>query len=191
MTTPADLVVHPDDLARTLRIPLPLDGEVEWTLRQAILAVQSDVESHLGRPVTPRVYVESGVWPGGLGGQWPLAQDRVLSIVSAVPDVSADGYVYGTFTVTYLAGLDGRNDPDLAPIRRYVMAWAALDPSVAPHVPAARREITNVSVEGQSVGFRAVGGVDPATLPVEQRLPQLKGLDRWRLAGRRVFQRRG
>lgn len=192
MTTPDSppLVVHPDDLARRLRIPLPLDGDVEWDLRQAIADVQADVVAHLGRSITPETRVATGVWASA--GGWHLPDtEPVLSIVTAVPEADAWGHLTGRFTVTYTCGLDARTEAKYAPIRRYVMAWATVHDAVGAHVPSSRREITSVSVEGQSVTFKPVGGVDPATIPVEQRLPQLSSLDRWRIAGRRVFQRRG
>lgn len=176
-TPPA--LVHPDDLARRLGLDLPLTGDVSWALREAIAAVQSDVEVYLGRPLVAEKHVTTSVPPGtpytALPGQ------PVHAILSTVPDG------HGGYTVTYIAGPD-LSAAGLTAVRRYVLARAALDPDVTRLVPSGKREITSVSVEGQSVSFKPVGGVSIENLPPEQQVPQLTSLERYKRRG--VFQRR-
>lgn len=186
MTTPQPpaLAVHPDDLARRVGLDLPLDGEQEWTLREAIADVQAEVEAYLNRPIMPRVVVESGLWPG-YNDRFTLREPDVVGIDRVTADLR-DGFPTGTYTVTYRVGLDARNDPNLAAIKRYVLRRAMVHDSVAALVPVSKRQVNSVSVEGQSVSFAPAGGVE---VPAEQRIPQISSLERWKRRG--VFQRRG
>jgi hypothetical protein len=192
------LVVAVDDVARAMRLPLPLSADDSWRLSRAIQEAQFDVEAYLGRPITPTVYVEYGLWPIQGDIWWSLCHAPLIEVLSSVAE-TIDGQATGTFTVTYTAGLDAANDPQLAPIRRYVAAAAMASPMMIDAWRATRsdggRVVSSLSTEGQSVSFKYASPLDSsgagsgtATWPGSP--PRLDSLDRWRLAGRRVFQRR-
>lgn len=140
---PAGLVVSTEDVARDAGIALPLSAENRQRIVDAIREVQADVAGYLNQPITPTVYTEVGLYP--YAGGWALLHSPVVEIIAAEPDA------YGTYTVTYRAGLDAANDPRLASIRRYVRYHAGLIPDVQ---RAGRgREISSISVEGQSISY--------------------------------------
>lgn len=194
MTTPVPppLVVDPEVLARRLRVPLPLTEGQRWTLEQAIRDAQADMEAYLGRAITPRTYTETGVVCAFDGG-WQLTHHPVQSITSITPEPGPWGYPTSHYTIVYVAGLDTVSDPDLEPIRRMVRAHAAASPEVRTLLRRAglddERSIRSLSVEGQSVTY--IDESDESAYGPGQAgaLPSFTSCDRWRLAGRRVYQR--
>jgi hypothetical protein len=165
--------------------------------RQAIQAAledaHADVEAYLGQPVTPTQTSETGLFP--VGGGWLLTKEPVVRLLSATPETDLSGWPTGTFTVTYLWGLDAAADPELAPIRRYI-AWAAQnDPAVVSlwqeGQPDKGRVVQSAATEGQTVTYRYRTPTSVAATAGQQepKPPKLEDLDRWRVAGRRVFQR--
>jgi hypothetical protein len=189
-------VVTADEVARRLRLPLPLSDADRALLEDAVEDATADVEAYLGRPIRPQLATEAGVWPAH-DGHWLLQGWPLISVVSATAETDTSGYPLGTYTVTYLYGLDAADDPALAPIRRYVVAAAMNDPQVLmvwrQRVPETARTISSLSVEGQTVAYTpaTLGGGGAAGTQVPGALPNLKSLSRWRVAGRRVFQRPG
>lgn len=185
----ADLVVDPDEIARLLRIPLPLAEADHWVIEQAIRYAQVDVESYLGRPITVREFVEHG--REERCGGWRLSESPVLEIVSATPEPAPSC----TWTVTYRAGLDVPNDRRFAPIVRYVREhamWGELVQGLQRRLNLAdTRTAKSISVTGQSVTYERVHDSSAAKpgSGVPGSLPTLESLDRWRVRGRRVYQR--
>jgi hypothetical protein len=186
-------VVSADEVARRLRLQQPLTEDVRWAIDQAIWDAQADVEAYLGQPVTPTTFIETGLvaWPGG----WQLTNAPLISIVAVTAETDPDsGVPTGLYTVEYTAGIDAINDPTLAPIRRYVIAHAKYSPEVqlllAEESPAPARRVASLTAEGQSVTYEADPDTDsqPGS-GAPGALPLLSSLDRWRIAGRRVFQR--
>lgn len=190
-----DLAVSVQEVAQRAKLPLPLTVEARSAIRDALLDAQADVEAYLGRPITPRPVTETGKVPLGWG--WSLDQQPVTRVLSATPEVDpVTGAPTGTYTVTYLVGLDSRTDPTLAPVRRYVTAAALSAPALleARHAalgPGARvvRSVS-VSPESQSVSYEDVKLTETGAAGSAGAPPALSSLDRWRVAGRRVFTRR-
>lgn len=187
------LVVTTDELARRLGIQQPLDTDDRWALERAIGDAQADLEAYLGRAITPRTYTETGLVEHSDG--WHLANFPVVSVTSVTAEVDAAAQPTGRFTVEYVAGLDGANDPALEPIRRYVRAHAMFAPETQVMLqridPGLTRVVQSASVEGQSVTYAtayAAGAGAPGS-GAPGALPTLKSCERWRLAGREVFQR--
>jgi hypothetical protein len=188
-----DLIVSPEAIASAIKVPLPLTDEHRETIRDAILDAQSDVAAYLGRsslmPVTKTV---TGLWAAG--EEWEIDDDEgVLRVLSAVADVDVDSQPIGTFTITYLAGFNARDDAALRPIRRYVIAHVKNSPEVTglwKDVVKPKGDIKSLSAEGQAVGFTTptLGGGGAAGSGAPGALPTLGSLDYWRLAGRRVYQ---
>jgi hypothetical protein len=188
------LVLDAEHVARRLKLPVPLDPGPRFTIEEAIWDAQADIEAYLKQPIVPTTYVESGLiaYPDG----WHLSHTRIIGILSIEPEMYADEPTVptGGFTVTYLAGLDAANDPDLDPIRREVMRRVMESPEVIRVWQAAQgdasKRIKSQSVEGQSVGYEFLTPTgterDAKAVSPEDRL---KRLDRWRLRG--VYQRRG
>ena len=168
-------------------------------IESAISDAISDVEGYLGRSILPRQYVVQHCWPltgwGDAAWEFEPADEPVRSIVSAVPETVGDPPVAtGYYTVTYTAGLDCR-DPDKAPILRYIKAAAMNDPTVIRMWQTStntRGQVMNVSAEGQAITYQALsagGGGTPGS-QAPGALPTLNSLDRWKIAGRRIYQRR-
>jgi hypothetical protein len=197
------LIAQPAEIARRLGVSQPLEEDDRWLLEAALIDAQADLEAYLGRAVTPRTYVDEHVrrreWPGA--DEWKLANAPIVSITSAVEETDTDGAPTGLYRVTYVAGLDGANDPELEPLRRYVRTHAIYSPGVQAWyrrtAPDLARTVTSVAVEGQSVSW---SDNFPSPVPGQQAgqeagaarpgsLPTLASCDRWRVAGRRVFQR--
>lgn len=185
-----DLVVSPETLAKKARIPLPLSEEDRELIIECIRDAQADVIAHLGRPIMPTMYSESGRYD--VGGRWNLTplDDPILEIVSATQDASG-----GTYTIGYLAGLNAKDDPALQPIRRYVTAHAMNSPEFTlmwKTVTKPKGDVKSVTTEGQSISWdkATLGGGGNAGSGAPGALPTLKSLDRWRVAGRRAFQRK-
>lgn len=196
-------VVQPGDVAAALGLPLPLDTAQLSTVIAAIEAAQSDTEAYLGRPVVPLQYTDQCCFPDWRG--WRLKHWPVQSIVSAVAETDSSSQPTGTYTVTYIAGLDAVNDPELFPIVRFVKLHAMYDPFVQILFRQLRPDIaTRVmtgSTEGQSATIADALPVPPpprtstpAAVTAQMSLPgappTLQTLDRWRIAKRRVHQRR-
>lgn len=188
------LVVDVDEIARRLGLDLPVDSDTADTLRASIIDAQADVEGYLGRPIVPVTRVAHGLRPSLWGEPWSRQiDDDVTTIVSATPEVYSDGQPTGTFAVTYLAGLDARNDPALSPIRRYVTAAARNDPAVLDMTAQNRPRgvLTSVSTDGQTASYSAPwhgqGTVPGSGAP--GAMPTLASLYPWKRAS--VFQRRG
>jgi hypothetical protein len=195
-------VIQPDAVARALRLPSALDtGDLE-TITDAIMSAQSDVEAYLGRPVVPLTYTEYCRMPGRLG--WRLKNYPVQSIVTAVAETDTGGNPTGTYTVTYVAGLDAVTDPELFPIARFIKLHAMYDPMVQVVFRQLRPDIatrvTSGSTEGQSATITDALPVPasartstPASVNAQMSLPgsapTLQTLDRWRIGKRRVYQR--
>jgi hypothetical protein len=114
------------------------------------------------------------------------------------------GVATGLYTVVYVAGLDGANDPALEPIRRFIRLHAMFDPAVQIVFRTLRPDIaTRVmtgSVQGQSAtvsdAYPTLSGASmrspaavAASLSLPGALPTLETCDRWRLAKRRIHQR--
>jgi hypothetical protein len=199
LTLPDDLglVVTPEAVAAKAGLPVPLSDEHRTLLTDAILDAQSDVEAYLGRAITPQTFTITGIWPLG-SGEWSFraADYPVVSIDDATAELDGNNQPTGYFTITYTAGLDGAADPVLRPIRRYVAAHALN----APEVVAEWRKVTvpvgekrSASTDGQSVSYAAttLGGGGAAGSGAPGSLPLLSSLERWKRAGRRVFQRAG
>jgi hypothetical protein len=99
------------------------------------------------------------------------------------------------YTVTYRAGLDAGGERVFEPIVRYVREHAMGSEPVQGLRRRLRlddtRTVTSISVTGQSVSYKDVRD-SAAAAPgsgVPGSLPTLASLDRWRIAGRRVYQR--
>lgn len=192
------LVVTPEEVAVKAGMTLPLSLDDREAVEDAIRDAQADVEAYLGRPLVPTTYVEQDRLPWHDGWYLVAAPDepliRVLSTVVQLDPV--DGAVTDYFTVTYLAGIDARNDPALRPIRRYVLAHAMNSPEFTRMWRTrtdAKGVVKNLSAEGQSVTFATptLSGSETASKPGSGEpgaLPTLGSLDRWRVAGRRVHQ---
>lgn len=188
VTDPRTLAVDPDALARRLGIATPVvDPPLRQRLLDAIADAQADVEGYLGRVVTPIQVTDTGRYEYADG--WRLSQHPVVEIVSVTPETGPSGPT-GSFTVVYLAGLDAANDPQLTPIRRYILAQASEADAVRALMPDPQlgRRVTSLSAEGQSVSYEAGnrgGGTSLETAHAGDS-PALASLDRWKLAGRRV-----
>lgn len=203
---------HPPRMARPLIVSIadlaprlgwsPPNAEQRRALTDALEDAHDDVEAYLGQPITPTTATETGRFAYANG--WELEREP-LRIVSATPEKGPGGELTGMFTVTYEWGLDAAGDPELRPIRRYIIAQALQHPSVvtlwqASQGDAARR-VRSLSAEGQSVSFdyltpggaevaRNANGTATAATSAASG-PPLSSLDRWRIAGRRVYQRPG
>jgi hypothetical protein len=197
------LIVQPAEIARRLGVSQPLEEDDRWLLEAALIDAQSDLEAYLGRAVVPRTYVDEHVqrYVGPGADDWRLANWPVVSIAEVTEEEDTDGSPTGLWRVTYVAGLDGAADPELEPLRRYVRVHAIYSPGVQAWyrrtAPDLARTVTSVSVEGQSVSWsdnfppplpgQMAGKEAGQTAPGS--LPTLASCDRWRIAGRRVFQR--
>lgn len=195
----AVLVVTPEELAKSIGgLPDPLPEEQRLILADALLDAQTDVEAYLGRPVVPTVYTETDRWsPDGVNWNLVMLGDEpFIETVSVTAQTDMSG-PNGYFTIVYRAGIDARTDPVLRPIRRFVMLHAKHSPEVVAYwkkVTKATGEVRSESAEGQSVSYapasmsgNAQTGVKPGDL-TPGSLPTMASLDRWRVAGRRVYQ---
>ena len=190
-------VVDPQWVAERYKVPVTPDNLA--MIRNQLLDAQSDVAAYLGRSITPTQYTVHGIYP--MGPQWVFdpKDEPVRAIDSVTAEVDIVGNPTGYYTIVYTAGLDATdlNDDELAPIRRYVVAAAVNSDeflTVWSSTPAGQaRRIKSSTTEGQSVTYENVrlggGGVAGSNLP--GALPSISSLDKWRIAGREVFQRRG
>ncbi|MFJ2866834.1 hypothetical protein [Kitasatospora sp. NPDC087314] len=177
-----ELIVTAEDVARRLGYPTPLGDPVRQRIEVAVEDAQDTLVGHLGRPLLPAQYTESGVHAGADG--WVLSHGPLITVISAVLDTGTTSGPFGTptYTVTYTAGIDARADPQTAPLRLWVRATACHHPLLA-DAPARQRRVASASVEGQSVTYDTA-----AEPPVVLAPPDLATTDRWRLRGRRVYQ---
>lgn len=193
---PPPLVVTVTELAR--RLGITEDDTTRPVLEDAIRDTQDEVEAYLGRVITPARYTEEGLfpWPDG----WDLEHYPVVEVETAVAETDPEtGQPNGLFTVTYTAGIDARGNRELRPILHYVRQHAMNAPAAAKlwreQQPDGGRRAKSVSAEGQSISWDYLtpsGGTEGGNKKEQGGggLPTLKSLDRWRVAGRRVFQRR-
>lgn len=178
-----ELIVEVEEVARRLGMPLPLTDDARQRIETAVEDAQDALVAHLGRPLLPLQYTESGVVAGSDG--WLLSHRPVITVTSAVPDISSlstPTFGLPTYTVTYTAGIDARTDPETAPLRLWVRATACHHPMLA-DAPARQRRVASASVEGQSVTYDTA-----AEPPLLLAPPDLATTDRWRLRGRRTYQ---
>lgn len=187
-----DLVVSPETLAKKAKIPLPLSEEDREQIIECIRDAQADVAGYLGRAIMPTTYTETG--RSDFGGQWDLTplDDPIIDVVSAVPEES-EGQPTGWFTITYIAGLNAKDDPALRPILRYVTAHAMNSPEFVllwKTATSAKGDIKSTTTEGQSISYdkATLGGGGAAGSGAPGALPALASLDFWRR--RSVFQRK-
>jgi hypothetical protein len=187
------LVVQPEQIARRLGLPQPLDERDRWLIEQAITDAQADLEAYLGRPITAQTYTETGMLP--VNGQYVLTYWPVIAITSTTAETDSDtGAPTGLYTVVYTAGLDGVTDPELEPLRRFVRTHTLYSETVQGVLrrlmPESARKVASLGVEGQNVTYADVYTVagNATELGLPGALPTFKSCDRWRLAGRRVVQ---
>lgn len=184
------LVVSVEEVARRLGLPQPLEESDRWLVEQAITDAQADLEAYLGRPVSKTTYTQQGVILY-LDG-FHLLHFPVLQIVSQTPETDVDGDPTGRYTVVYEAGLDGENDPELEPIRRFIRTHAMYSATIQALYrrlkPGEARRVTSLGVEGQSVTYGDTFATEAqaSELGLPGGLPSMKSCDRWRL--RRVNQ---
>lgn len=189
----AVLIVSPEEVARRLGVPQPLEEHDRWLIESAIEDAQADLEAYLGRPVTAQTFTEYHMLP--VAGQYRLTRWPVIAITSTTAETDpTTGAPTGLFTVVYTWGLDGVSDPELAPLRRFVRTHAIYSDTVQSLfrrlVPEQARKVTALGVEGQNVTYADTYAVEEnaAELGLPGALPTFKSCDRWRLAGRRVHQ---
>lgn len=148
--------------------------------RDAIEDAQADVEGFIGRSLIPQEVTVTGLLPDTA---YPLTDNAAWPGITADDTFKVARYVESgsTYTVTFLLGLDGRNE---APITRYVRAHAveALrnNPKVGDAMP---KRIRNVSAEGQSLTFDTGSVADGAV----GSAPNITSLKRYKMP--RVFRR--
>ncbi|MEV8634262.1 hypothetical protein AB0395_21665 [Streptosporangium sp. NPDC051023] len=193
MSTPV-LIVSVSDVARHLRIGEPWNEDDRWLIQQAIFDAQTDLEAYLGRPITPRLYTQKGLWPiSSHPHGYVLAYTPVIAVLSATPE-TFEGQSTGRYTVTYTAGLDAANAPDLEPMRRLVRAHAMASPvlrDLAQRLGAASARVPqSVAVEGQSVTYADEKNASQAEQGdrAAGSLPTFATCRQWRIAGRRAHQ---
>lgn len=187
-----DLVVSPETLAKKAKIPLPLSTDDREQIIECIRDAQADVTGWLGREIMPAAYSESGRYD--VGGHWNLQTDEQIIDITQVTAELSSGQPTGLFTITYIAGINAKDDPLLRPIVRYVTAHAMNSPEFLlmwKTATKAKGDIKSVTTEGQSITWDkpTLGGGGVAGSGAPGALPTLKSIDRWRIAGRRVFQR--
>ncbi|WP_431681223.1 hypothetical protein [Kitasatospora sp. KL5] len=177
-----ELIVTAEDVARRLGYAAPLAADVRERIETAIEDAQDALVAHLGRPLVPAEYTETGVQAGPEG--WILHHTPVVTVLSATADPDSRSGPFGvpTYTVKYVAGIDARSDPETAPLRLWLRATACHHPVLA-DAPIRQRRVSSASVEGQSVTYDTT--TEP---PMLLTPPDLATTDRWRLRGRRVYQ---
>lgn len=188
------LIVHPEKVARRLKLPLPLDADTTWLISNAIRTAQGRVRTYLRRPITPQQVTITGLYPWVDGWQLP---DRDARAITSTAETDSNGQLTGYYTVTYTTGLDAATDLDLFPIRDFVLLSALNDPEVLrfwrQQNPTTTREITSSSADGQSISYKpsTLGGGGAAGSATPGALPDLTGLNEWQVRHIGVFQRPG
>lgn len=192
---PRPLVVTVADVSPRLGWRVPT-AEQRRVLQAALEDAHDDVEAYLGQPIAPTEVADRGLFPLGLG--WALSREPIVKVLGVDAELDGTGAPTGLFTVRYTWGLDAGTDPELRPIRRYITAAVLADPAVVAVWQAgqgeAARRVRSASTDGQAVAYDYLtpsGPIPAAGAAQEPERPTLASLDRWRVAGRRVFQRRG
>jgi hypothetical protein len=159
------LVTSPEEVARRLRLPLPLTTEQREDFTDEIRQAQSDVEGYLARSLVPTLLQLHAVMP------------RYGVDVYEVDSCTALGD--GTYDVTLRVGLDGAAE---RPIRRYVAAHAS--ETLRLNGAYGQRRVTSVSAEGQSVSYETdakSGSAAAVSAPAKPgELPKISSLDRYK-----------
>lgn len=186
------LVVQVEEIARRLGLEQPLEEGDRWIIEQAIGDAQSDLEAYLGRPVSKGTYTQEHLFRYCNG--YELTYFPVHEVISETPEEYDGGQPTGRYTVVYVAGLDGKADPELEPIRRFIKMHAMYSPMVQAMfrrlAPEAARRAQSLSVEGQSVTYADTYATDAqaSALGLPGGLPAMKSCARWKIAGRLVHQ---
>lgn len=190
----AILLVSPESIAVKAGMTLPLTEAQREIFTDAILDAQSDVRAYLGVAILPTTFTESGRHDDGTG-KWNLDEDNIplIEVLDVTPETTG-GLLTGKFTITYRAGLDAKNDPELYAIVRYVKAAALNSPEVTRLWKIATKtkgDVKSVTTEGQSISYdkATLGGGGVAGSGAPGSLPTLASLDKWRVAGRQAYQR--
>lgn len=195
-----DLVVSPEALAVRLGVPLPLDDEQREQLAGAVLDAQADVEGYLGRPILPTIVRERRSWPG----PWEAKTGWFIRSLNEAEVLDGNGQPTGYWDWTYLAGLNARDDQLLRPIRRLLLAhaamqddavrlWSSVGSGSSGDGTGAKR-VKSLSTEGQSVSYEygrpgsGSGGGSSGSETVGGPV-KWSSIDAWRINGRRVYQR--
>ncbi|MGR6924562.1 hypothetical protein ACU635_60815 [[Actinomadura] parvosata] len=104
------LVVSPEKVAARAGLTLPLTEEQRETVAEAIGDAFGDVAVYLGMPPLPVTWVQRGARGDGRG-EWRLAFDPVIEVLSLVAETGPDGELTGLYTITYRAGLNPQENP--------------------------------------------------------------------------------
>lgn len=185
------LVVKVEDVARRLGLPQPLQESDRWLIEQALTDAQSDLQAYLGRPVYKDTYTQEHLLRFHDG--FHLLHFPVHRIISQTEE-TVGGQPVWQWTVVYEAGLDGENDPELEPIRRFVRTHAIYSPELQALyrrlLPDQARRVASLGVEGQSVTYSDTYATDQraSEMGLVGALPSLQSCDRWKIAGRMVHQ---
>jgi hypothetical protein len=186
-------------VAKKIGLTLPVtDDAIEERIITALDEAADDVRTYLNRPIAPTEETLVAAppiitYPPEDWRAWPILADYFDHVEVVSSALRGDGY----YDLVVNVGLDVENDPDLSPIRRYIVAhalnsadlsrlWRETNPDLA-------RTVKSVSAEGQSISYSvetpsgAAPGKSGSGAP--GALPTLASLDRWRRRG--VFQRRG
>lgn len=156
------LIVSADVVGRKLGLTT-LTGPQREVIEDEILDAQDAVVGHLGRPIAPEESVRTELSPKH--GEdlmswraWGLLFDDEFTVKSAVQDEK------GTYTVTFLVGLDGTK---VRAIARYVRAHAVEAVRLNSSNQMGERAITSMSAEGQSLAFEStkIAAGDAGALP--------------------------
>lgn len=195
-----DMVISPEDLAKKLGITLAeLTEDQRDTLTEVIFDAQAEIEDRLGQPILPMVREERACYPHPSG--WYLAYQPVLRILTEVEELDLYNAATGYWTVTYLAGLDAKNDPELRTIKRFLLQLAASKPESEAMWRAAGAgaaagvgaRVKSVSAEGQSVSYDyqtpVGGGSGSGSADTIGGALTWANLDQWSLVGKRAYQR--
>ena len=152
-------VVTAEQIARKFRMELPLTPEMQSYIEEHIEDAEGDVQGYLRRPLTARTETLEGLLPrpGGDLDDWKTWPQAVAQFDD---HVTVDSYVVNAedaeaFDVTFKVGLDVANDPELRPIKRWVIAAACEALRNAPEFAEAEvaRRVRTVSADGQSVTY--------------------------------------
>lgn len=188
------LVTEADVMAALGGINDPTTAQINM-IRAAIRAVQADITTYLGVPLVPST--ATVVLPNAYYGI-----DPAIDLPDYI-DPRDFGYVGnpdGSVTVTFTYGYDAANDVRLgAAVRRYILYAVIEQPRIVDLWRTSvgstgAQRIKSASTNGQSVTYEQVG---PTGEVIGSRgskatdIVDLSTLSYWRVAGRRVHQRRG
>ncbi|MFI5990286.1 hypothetical protein ACIBAC_00330 [Streptomyces sp. NPDC051362] len=168
------VVTSPENVAKELGVPLPLDAEQRDDLLTAIRKAQADVVAYLRQPIVPQLVTRPALTP------WAAEED--LDDVDAWPfdvDDQAQVAAYrqrddGSYDVDFLVGLDGAANEAIV---RYVTTHAAESERLRPGgVGSTGRRVSSVSAEGQSISYESAPTPGQAGA-----LPTLDSLSQWKM----------